>query len=179
MSWKECSPFTCDFPDVGLAMSVKQPVNAAVTRLFGASPQRVFNAWVDSDQAGKWLFAKTGEIVCLEMDARTGGWFYIAERRNRETVEYVGEYLEVVAPQRLVFMLLAEKYSPSFERVTVVFNPHEIGCQVSLTHETRRELAQRARSDWSRLLDRLAALLGENSCHAAWGSRSARSGMPV
>ena len=73
--------------------------------------------------------------------------------------EYVGEYLEVVRSHRLVFALLAEKYSLNFERVTVLFDPRGTGCELSLTHETRLELAQQAQRDWAKVLDRLAAML--------------------
>ena len=120
-------------------MDTKQPFKARLTRQFSASPQCIFDAWLDSKRAGKWLFAATGQITCVEIDGRAGGWFYIVKRRNGENVEYVGEYLEVVRPHRLVFTLLAGKYSLNFERVTVVFNPHGIGCELSLTHETRPE----------------------------------------
>jgi uncharacterized protein YndB with AHSA1/START domain len=150
-------------------MDTKQPIKARVTRQFSASPQRVFNAWLDSKTAGNWLFATTGQIICVEIDARAGGWFYIVERRNSENVEYVGEYLEVVWPHRLVFTLLAEKYSLNFERVTVVFNPHGIGCELSLTHETKPELARQVHRDWIKVLDGLAAMLSESSRDAAPG----------
>jgi len=150
-----------------VAMDIKQPIKARITRRFSASPQHVFNAWLDSKAARKWLFARTGEIVCVEIDARAGGWFYIAARQNNKNVEYVGEYLEVIRPHRLVFMLLAEKYSLNFERVTVLFNWHGIGCEVGLTHETKPELAEQVRHDWIKLLERLAAFIDATSCHSA------------
>jgi uncharacterized protein YndB with AHSA1/START domain len=120
----------------------------------------------DSKTAGKWLFAAE-QSICVEIDARAGGWFYIAGRRNGERVEYVGEYLEVVRPHRLVFALLAEKYSLNFERVTVVFYPRGIGCELSLTHETKPKFTQQARYDWAKVLERLAAMLSQTGRDAA------------
>ena len=102
-----------------------------------------------------------GRAVCVEIDARARGWFYIVGRRSGAKVEYVGEYLEVVRPHRLVFALLAEKYSLNFERVTVMFDPRGIGCELSLTHETKAEFVQQVRSDWIKLLDRLAAMFSQ------------------
>jgi hypothetical protein len=69
----------------------------------------------------------------------------------------------VVRPHRLVFALLAEKYSLNFELVTVLFNARGIGCELSLTHETKPEFAQQVRSDWIKLLERLAALFDESA----------------
>jgi uncharacterized protein YndB with AHSA1/START domain len=149
-------------------MDTKLPIKARVTRQFGAPLQRVFNAWIDSKTAGKWLFA-TGPVVCVEIDARAGGWFYIVRRRDGENVEYVGEYLEVVRPHRLVFTLLAGKYSLNFERVTVVFAPHRLGCELTLTHETKPESAQQIRRDWVKVLDRLDAIVGESGRDTAPG----------
>lgn len=147
-------------------MDAKQPFEVRLTRQFGVSPQRLFDTWTDSKSAGKWLFA-AGESLCVEIDARAGGWFYVAGRRNGEKVEYVGEYLDVVRPHRIVFALLAEKYSLNFERVTVVFQQRGIGCKLGLTHETKPEFAQRSRRDWSNVLERLAAMLPQTGRNAA------------
>jgi uncharacterized protein YndB with AHSA1/START domain len=153
---------------VTIAMDTEQRTTVHVTRRFGASTQRVFDAWLDAKTAGKWLFATaTGRSECVEIDARPGGWFYILERRGSENVDHVGEYLEVVRPRRLVFTLFAEKYSLQFERVTVVLEPLGSGCKLDLTHETQPELASRARGCWMEMLDRLAAMLGETGSNTA------------
>jgi uncharacterized protein YndB with AHSA1/START domain len=154
-------------PPLGtVEMDAKKPVKIRLARRFGVPPQRVFGAWTDSKAAGQWLFA-AGASICVEIDARADGWFYVAGRRNGELAEYVGEYLEVVWPRRLVFALLAEKYSLNFERVTVLFDPRGTGCQLSLTHETRQEFAQQAERDWTKVLDRLAAMLTASGRDAA------------
>src|SRR5215475_4259234 len=143
-------------------MDTKQLNSARATRRFGASPQRVFDAWLDPKTAGKWLFATArGQIVCVEIDARAGGWFYIVERCEGKNVEHIGEYLEIVRPRRLVFTLSVEKYSLDFERVTVVFGPHGTGCELSLTHKTKPESARHVSHAWIRMLEGLAAMLGE------------------
>jgi uncharacterized protein YndB with AHSA1/START domain len=154
-------------PPLGMIdMDAKQPVKIRLTRRFGVPPQRVFEAWTDSKAAGRWLFG-AGASICVEIDARVGGWFYIAGRRNGAMAEYVGEYLEVVRPHRLVFALLAEKYSLNFERVTVLFDPRGTGCELSLVHETRLEFAQQAQCDWAKVLDRLAGMLTASGRDAA------------
>jgi uncharacterized protein YndB with AHSA1/START domain len=161
MNWTKRGFDTCDCPGDGIR-NIDQRVEARVTRAFNASPQRVFASWMDAKIARKWLFSTTGEIVCAEIDGRVRGWFYIVERRNGENVEYVGEYLEVVQPHRLRFMLLADEYSLNFERVTVLFKAREFGCEVSLIHETRAERAEQMRHTWTQLLNKLAESLSDN-----------------
>jgi uncharacterized protein YndB with AHSA1/START domain len=96
-----------------IAMEIKQLIDVRLTRQFSVAPQRVFDSWTDSKTAGKWLFA-AGQSSCVEIDARVGGWFYAAGRRKGQKVEYVGEYLDVVRPHRLVFALLAGEIFPQF-----------------------------------------------------------------
>ena len=147
-----------------ISIDFEQSINARVSRRFRASPQRVFDAWLDSRIASKWLFATTmGRIVCVEIDARTGGWFYIVERRHGENVEHIGEYLEIVRPHRLVFTLSVEKYSLDFERVTVAFDARGTGCELTLTHKTKPQSARQVSHGWMRMLEGLAAVLGEGS----------------
>jgi len=149
-------------------MDTTQRIKARVTRRFSASPQRVFDAWLDSTTAGKWLFATpTGAMMCTEIDARAGGWFYIVERRNGENVEHIGEYLELIRPRRLVFTLLAEKYSLDFDRVTVEVQPLGTGCELRLTHETMPEFVREVSRDWIEALDGLSAMLSEGGDSAA------------
>jgi uncharacterized protein YndB with AHSA1/START domain len=144
-------------------MNAEHQVDACVRRRFRASSERVFDAWLDSKTAGKWLFATArGQIVCVEIDARAGGWFYIVERRDGENVEHIGEYLEIVRPRRLVLTLSVEKYSLDFERVTVLFDPHGTGCELSLTHKTKPKSARQVSNGWIRMLEGLTAVLGED-----------------
>ena len=53
-----------------------------VTRAFTASPERVFDAWLDPAQAADFLFKiPEGKIVRCDIDARVGGQFLIIDRR--------------------------------------------------------------------------------------------------
>jgi uncharacterized protein YndB with AHSA1/START domain len=147
-------------------MEIKQLIDVRLTRQFSVPPQRVFDSFTDSKTAAKWLFAAR-QSSCVEIDARVGGWFYVAGRRKGQKVEYVGEYLDVIRPHRLVFALLAEKYSLNFERVAVELNAHGMGCKLSLTHATKPEFIRQARRDWANVLDRLAAVLAQAGRNAA------------
>jgi uncharacterized protein YndB with AHSA1/START domain len=138
-----------------------------VTRRFGASAERVFDAWLDPKTAGRWLFATvTGQMVRVEIDARIGGQFIIVERRDGEDVEHRGEYLDIDRPHRLVFTFGVPKYSGETTRVCVDIVPRESGCELTLTHEgVLPEYADRTQTGWTEILGRLAAGLAPSSAN--------------
>src|SRR5262249_39504198 len=66
-------------------------VTVRVTHRFTASPERVFDAWLDPAKAAKFLFATpTGRMVRAEIDPRVGGTFAFVDRRDGEDVEHTG-----------------------------------------------------------------------------------------
>jgi uncharacterized protein YndB with AHSA1/START domain len=139
-------------------MSNEPRVKVRVTRRFGASPERVFDAWFDAGTAGQWLFATaSGQMVRVAIDARVGGAFAFVDRRDGEDIEHAGEYLEIERPRRIVFTFAVPKYSPDFTRVIVDIAPLATGCELALTHELHPDWADHA----SRV--GLAATLGESS----------------
>jgi uncharacterized protein YndB with AHSA1/START domain len=136
---------------------------ARVTHHFNASPERVFDAWLDPKTAGKWLFATpTGQMVRVEIDARVGGSFVIVDRRNGEDVEHTGEYLEIDRPRRLVFTFGVPKYSPLFTKVTIEIEAAASGCDLTLTNEdVPVEYLSSNEKGWTGILVGLAESLGE------------------
>lgn len=146
-------------------MSATTPIKAQVSYRFSAPAERVFDAWLDSSTAGKWLFATpTGEMVRVEIEPQVGGTFVITERRDGEDVEHRGEYIEIDRPRRLAFSLRVEKYSPESDRVTVEITPLTTGCELTLTHEMAPAYAAHLKSaedGWTTLLAGLAHSLGD------------------
>src|SRR5262249_40040729 len=62
------------------------------TRRFGASPERVFAAWLDPTLVRRWLFATaTRPLDKFEIDARIGGRLRIVD--NARGVDYRGTCL--------------------------------------------------------------------------------------
>lgn len=138
-------------------MADESPVSLSVSHRFTASPERVFDAWIEPDTAGKWLFAApNGEMVRVEIDACVGGKFVFVDRRDGEDVEHTGEYLELDRPRRLVFTFAVPKYSPVVTRVTIDIVPTKTGCDLTLTHDgVLPEWASRTESGWTMLLEGL------------------------
>ncbi len=132
-----------------------------VTRRFSASAERVFDAWLDPNTAGKWLFATpTGKMVKVKIDARVGGSYVIVEQRDGVDVEHLGEYLEIDRPRRLVFTLKVPKYSQENTKLTIEIRALDSGCELTLTHEgVLPDYMASTTSGWNMILTQLAAKL--------------------
>ncbi len=126
-----------------------------ITRHFDFPPERVFDAWLDPQTAGQWLFTDPkGKITRCEIDARVGGRFLIVDRRAVGDVDHVGEYLEIDRPRRLVFTFAVPRYSPQETRVTLDIVPSGKGCELTLTHEgVLPEWAEQTQQGWGMILD--------------------------
>jgi uncharacterized protein YndB with AHSA1/START domain/predicted SnoaL-like aldol condensation-catalyzing enzyme len=150
-------------------MNTGERVQVRVTHRFSASPERVFDAFLDPAKAGKFMFATpTGQMVKVEIDARVGGKFAFVDRRDGEDVAHVGEYLVIDRPRRLVFTLAVEKYSQEIDQVEISIVPHGRGCDLTLTHGMSAAWKDRKgdiERGWSDILDGLAAELSNK--HAA------------
>ena len=133
-----------------------------VSRRFEASPERVFDAWLDPARAAKFLFATpTGEIVKVEIDARLGGSFLVVDRRpDIGEAEHFGRYVEIDRPRRLAFDFALSKDMTDATRVTIDIRPVGEGCELTLTHEgVWQDYAERTEGGWTTILEGLAAAL--------------------
>ncbi len=132
-----------------------------VTRRFTATPARVFEAWLEPETAGKFLFAtKTGTMVRVDIDVRVGGRFALVDRRDGEDIEHIGEYLEIDRPRRLVFTFGVPKYSALLTRVIIDIAPLASGCELTLTQEgVLPEWREKSIEGWTMILDGLAGVL--------------------
>ena len=77
-----------------------------ITRVFDAPRERVFDAWLDPDQAiAKWIGPRSVAAEALELTPKTGGHYRIhmrgADGSGGPTV--AGVYREISRPERLVF----------------------------------------------------------------------------
>jgi len=128
-----------------------------ITRHFDATPERVFDAWLDPATAGRWLFsAANGEMVNVTLDARVGGHFCFRDRRDGEDVDHVGEYLEIDRPRRLVFTFGVPKYAEAMTRVSIDIVPKGSGCELTLLHEdVLPEWADATTEGWTGILEKL------------------------
>jgi|SRR5579884_2395166 uncharacterized protein YndB with AHSA1/START domain len=145
--------------------AAQRPI-ARVTHRFDASPERVFDAWLDPTLIGTWMFGpnvRDEEVVRVTVDPRVGGSFSFVVRREGQEIDHIGTYLEIDRPRRLAFTWGVAQDVPDMSRVTIDIVALDTGSELTLTHELHpdwADFADRAAGSWSRMLDRLATALG-------------------
>lgn len=128
-----------------------------VARLFEYPAERVFDAWLDPQLVGQWLFATPGGAMQqVDIDPRPHGALRIVERRDGVDVAHTGRYLVIDRPRRLSFSFAVRDYSDDVTRVDIAFRPMAQGCAVTLRHEgVWPDDADRAREGWTTILNGL------------------------
>jgi uncharacterized protein YndB with AHSA1/START domain len=115
---------------------VAQQSAIRITQHFNASTTRVFNAWLDAESAGQWLFATAlRPMTDIDIDARVGGTFRLAARQEGAAVAHTGRYVEILPHRHLAFTLLMAERPRSMTLVTVSTTPRSVGCELALSHE--------------------------------------------
>lgn len=126
-----------------------------VSSAFDFPPERVFDSWLDPEDAAKFLFkTATGIMKKVEIDARVGGQFCIVETRDSVDAEHVGEYLEIDRPRRLRFSFGGHPFPATY--VTITIATTEQGCLLELVHEgVWQDYESRVFEGWTGILNYL------------------------
>lgn len=166
-------------------MTRDNSVAARVTRRFAATPERVFDAWLDPDKVRAWWTLSaaaagrggTESVERVQIEPHLGGSFSILVRRDAKLIDHTGTYLEMERPARLVFTWsaldadagqqpgqVAREDSPDYSRVVIAIAPLPTGCEVTLTHEmhaTFSEFVDRAVHAWRTMLEAIDRLVSD------------------
>lgn len=147
-------------------MSETFPVHATATGLFSVAPEVVFDAFLDTQKIGQFMFGpgmRDEEIVSLTNDPRVGGTFTYTVRRQGQVLDHVGEYLEIDRPRRLVFTWAVQQDpSGSQSQVIIEIAPIINGCELTLTHAMPRgweDFVEKSKAAWGKMLDKLVEML--------------------
>ena len=143
-------------------MNQQSPIQARVTQHFAVAAERVFDAWLNPELIGQWMFGpalREEEVVRLTVDARVGGAFSFVVRRQGQEIDHIGEYLEVERPRRLVFTWGVRGHADDESRVIIDIAPLAHGCELTLIHEMSSKWADfvdRSRAGWAKIVGVLA-----------------------
>jgi uncharacterized protein YndB with AHSA1/START domain len=155
-------------------------INLRVSRRLHSTPQRVFDAWLDTDAIAQWMFGPTvrdERVVSLELDARVGGAFVFRVERDGTIIEHIGQYLAIEPPHRLTFTWRARIVGDETNDASVVdidIIALDIGCELTLTHRMSSEWAEyteRTQKGWMQMLDVLASTIAPDAINDDDGDR--------
>jgi uncharacterized protein YndB with AHSA1/START domain len=140
-----------------------------ITRVFDAPRERVWREWTTPEAFADWYGGPDFPIPVesVSMDLRPGGtWkatmLYGSERRE---VQWEGEYVEVVEPERLSFTVTDEPDNPDRDLVTVELTDLGDGRTEMQMTQTGGGLPpegyEQAKEGWGGFFDRMAERLGD------------------
>lgn len=137
-------------------------MTVSVSRRIQAPAEEVYDAWLDPEQAGRWLFrTEGGQLERCEIDPRVGGRFRIDERRDGALAEHHGEFVVLERPYRLAFDFWTN-FSEERTRVTIAIarTGDGNGSLLTLTHDgVWPDWTDKTRLGWARILDQLTCRL--------------------
>ncbi|SFB08795.1 Uncharacterized conserved protein YndB, AHSA1/START domain [Lentibacillus halodurans] len=134
---------------------------AVVTYHFNASPEKVYDAWINPEKIKKWMFPN-GNMVKCENNPKVGGYFIFVDRREGEDIEHIGQYLQLDKPNLIAFTWATVDDLPDIDTVTVEIQPSENGSDVTLTHEVDPKWAQyipQTENAWNEMLKAMSHVL--------------------
>jgi len=154
-------------------MSVRETDDLArydvvLTRLYDASREDVFDAWSNEERLLRWFGPDQWPAVSFDLDFRPGGAFELCMRGpNGEEARSHGEYVEIVAPERIVMRSRIEHDGAVIFEVlqTITFVERLDQTELTLEHRVLRNEnfpgASGAQIGWEQTLARLGSYLDE------------------
>ena len=133
-----------------------------IGRVFNAARERVWREWTEPECFADWYGGPQCEVPLnsVSMDVRPGGKWQLTmfAPPDRRRIDWKGEYLEVAAPERLVFTVSDQPGDDAFELVTVAFTPVD-GERTEMLFEQRGSMSpeqyERAAKGWGGFFDRM------------------------
>lgn len=134
---------------------------AVVTYHFNATPEKVFDAWINPEIIKQWMFPN-GNMVKCENNPTVGGYFIFVDRREEEDIQHIGHYLEMEHPNRIKFTWATVDDLPDADNVTVEIISSESGSEVTLAHEVDPKWAEyipQTKNAWTVMLEAMQEVL--------------------
>jgi uncharacterized protein YndB with AHSA1/START domain len=105
---------------------VNAPVVAVVQRVLPASPEVVYDEWLDAEGMLEWMCPRPARPTRIELDACVGGNLRIDIDDEGFTLTVTGRYLVLDRPHRIQFTWNCTNWEPRAPDsiVTITFEPH-------------------------------------------------------
>ena len=107
-------------------------------RVFRATPERIYRAFIDADAMVKWLPPNGFTAKVHHMDAKVGGTFKMSFTNftTDKSHSFGGQYLELVPYERLRYTdIFDDPNLPGEIRVTVTLKKVSCGTEVNIVQE--------------------------------------------
>ncbi len=146
-------------------MEEKNKQQLELTRTFDAPRALVWKAWTTPEGWVEW-YGKPWVVPkdSAEMDVRSGGHWKSTTIAQGITINFTGDYLEVVEPEKLEMTIRSpeDPLNPLFERVSVTFE--EIGSKTEMKFMQKGNLPPEEydvglRAGWTGFFDALEKYL--------------------
>ncbi len=136
-----------------------------ITRVFAAPRSLVWEAFTKPEHFAVWWGGRLAKVEETKMDVRVGGTWSALMLLPEGNIDWSGEYLEVVPPERLVMTLTDRaKESDAREKFTITLADLGDKTELVLTQDGGNltdEQYEHAKQGTSSFLDTMAELLAE------------------
>jgi uncharacterized protein YndB with AHSA1/START domain len=143
-----------------------QPAVAVVQRVLPASPEVVYDEWLDADGMREWMCPRPARPTFVALDTRVGGNLRIDIDDEGSEVSVTGRYLALDRPHRIQFTWNWTASEPAIPDsiVTVILEPHPDGQTLMTIHHAQLppDLVERYQSGWAGVARQLAGRVIDN-----------------
>jgi uncharacterized protein YndB with AHSA1/START domain len=130
-----------------------------IDRDFAAPPSAVFAAWTTAKHFARWFGGKDVQVPAERLDYEpTPGraWSATMVLPDGNTIDWAGEFLEVVPGKRLVFTMTDQPGEPGRAAITVELSPTASGTHMHMTQaapDFTEEQRKAAIAGWQAFFD--------------------------
>ena len=140
------------------------PAAVIVRRTIAASPEVLFDAWLDPIALATWMRPGSTHSTVATVDARVGGRYEIVMHIDSGTVPHRGEYRAIERPRRLTFTWESPHTGGRATLVTVDFVARDARTEIIITHEQLPEEKMQGHTNgWTSALEKLEGKYGAKS----------------
>jgi uncharacterized protein YndB with AHSA1/START domain len=148
-------------------VSHSEPPAAVVRRVLPATPDVVYDEWLDADAFAEWMCPRPARATKIELDPRVGGRLRIDIDDCGFMLYVTGRYIDLDRPHRLAFTWKCSTWAPSDQDsvVTVTLEPQDDRHTLMTIHHALLppELIGGHQQGWTRIAEQLDDILRARS----------------